>query len=317
MSPSIRTSNLQNFLRSMTPIVPSKTLSQDDGVHEELNKKNGKIEETYPSEYFTLGDLWKSFDEWSAYGVGTPVILENRRIVMQYYVPFLSQKGEALEFESSSTDGLTTESSDKLSSRSLSDNSIKTSSDGISASAAAAADSTTETSLLGDLCFQYQELLSPYRRLPFIEKILELARVYPALLTLKSVDLSPASWMSICWHPIYHIPAKGNVKDLGASFLTYHTLSSSYQDSLLENDKNGGKENICCENKSENGIYLHPFGLATFRMQGDVWINQGKNDHEILIDLHSAADSWLKQLNFDHHDFNFFNIHSNHDQVAL
>ncbi|MCE0482338.1 hypothetical protein HAX54_041018 [Datura stramonium] len=46
-------------------------------------------------------------------------------------------------------------------------------------------------------------------------------------------------------------------------------------------------------------------------MQNDVWLNTGsKADYEKLSDLQSAADSWLKQLSFHHHDFTFI-AHSN------
>lgn len=40
--------------------------------------------------YFVLGDLWESFKEWSAYGAGVPLILNNTDCVVQYYVPYLS-----------------------------------------------------------------------------------------------------------------------------------------------------------------------------------------------------------------------------------
>ena len=40
--------------------------------------------------YFILGDLWESFDEWSAYGVGVPITLKDQEVVVQYYVPYLS-----------------------------------------------------------------------------------------------------------------------------------------------------------------------------------------------------------------------------------
>lgn len=40
--------------------------------------------------YFVLGDLWESFKEWSAYGAGVPLILDDTDSVIQYYVPFLS-----------------------------------------------------------------------------------------------------------------------------------------------------------------------------------------------------------------------------------
>lgn len=41
-------------------------------------------------ELFTLGDLWNSYDEWSAYGAGVPIALDNGDTLVQYYVPYLS-----------------------------------------------------------------------------------------------------------------------------------------------------------------------------------------------------------------------------------
>jgi len=41
-------------------------------------------------EYFTLGDLWNFYDEWSAYGAGIPIVLNNDETLVQYYVPYLS-----------------------------------------------------------------------------------------------------------------------------------------------------------------------------------------------------------------------------------
>ena len=38
----------------------------------------------YP--YFVLGDLWESFEEWSAYGAGVPLLLNGSDSVVQYYV---------------------------------------------------------------------------------------------------------------------------------------------------------------------------------------------------------------------------------------
>lgn len=40
--------------------------------------------------YFVLGDLWESFKEWSAYGAGVPLVLNDSDSVVQYYVPYLS-----------------------------------------------------------------------------------------------------------------------------------------------------------------------------------------------------------------------------------
>lgn len=53
------------------------------------------------------------------------------------------------------------------------------------------------------------------------------------------------------------------------------------------------------------GLALLPFGLATYKMHGDVWLDSVR-DQERLISMLSAADSWLKQLRVKHHDFNYF-----------
>lgn len=66
-------------------------------------------------------------------------------------------------------------------------------------------------------------------------------------------------------------------------------------------------ENV--DGKTEEGVVisLTPFGLATYKMQGDLWISD-KNAHgkEKLTSLLCAADSWLKQLSVQHHDFDYF-----------
>ncbi|KAE8722857.1 hypothetical protein F3Y22_tig00013386pilonHSYRG00075 [Hibiscus syriacus] len=46
--------------------------------------------ETDLSSYYCLSDLWKCFREWSAYGVGVPLVLSRIDSVKQYYVPYLS-----------------------------------------------------------------------------------------------------------------------------------------------------------------------------------------------------------------------------------
>lgn len=50
--------------------------------------RNGDGGECQP--YFVLGDLWESFKEWSAYGAGVPLLLNDTDSVVQYYVPYLS-----------------------------------------------------------------------------------------------------------------------------------------------------------------------------------------------------------------------------------
>ncbi|KAH9323275.1 hypothetical protein KI387_017914, partial [Taxus chinensis] len=50
---------------------------------------------------------------------------------------------------------------------------------------------------LGSLYFEYFEKSKPYARVPLIDKINDFARGYPELMSLRSVDLSPASWMAV------------------------------------------------------------------------------------------------------------------------
>ncbi|CAN1158202.1 hypothetical protein LINPERPRIM_LOCUS11722 [Linum perenne] len=52
---------------------------------------------------------------------------------------------------------------------------------------------------LGFLYCQYFERSTPYGRVPLMDKINGLARRHPGLMSLRSVDLSSASWMSIAW----------------------------------------------------------------------------------------------------------------------
>ncbi|KAF7813388.1 uncharacterized protein G2W53_034364 [Senna tora] len=325
-------SNLQRFLQCVTPILPSKPLPQNclndiNSLWQPLGKDT--------IEYFSLKDLWEWFYEASAYGAGTSVVLENGETVMQFYVPYLSaiqiysnksiaasrnrrEDSDIVEFES---DSWSDDSGSDNISQSLSNNSSK-GWDAVSEdSSCDHLEGSWPRDRLGYLYLQYNEMSSPYWRVPLLDKITELARSHPALMTLKSVDLSPASWMAVAWYPIYSIPSQKNEKDLTACFLTYHTLSSSFEDAAMEYDGINIGKAICGggekhKKKNPGFISLPPFGLATYKMQGDLWLkpvsssSSSSSDHEILDYMHSAADSWLKQLNVHHHDFNFFTFHS-------
>ncbi|XP_027364580.1 uncharacterized protein LOC113871680 [Abrus precatorius] len=325
-------SNLDTFLLRVTPDVPSHTLHIQKCCSD-LNRQwlppgNDTIE------YFNLNDLWNCYCEWSAYGAGTPVTLESGDTVMQYHVPYLSaiqiyssksvatsrirrEDSEGAELES---DSLSEESGSYLS-RSLSNNSSKAW-DAVSLdSSCDIVGSWPTRDMLGYLYLQYNETSPPFRRVPFVEKIFELAKSHPALMTLKSVDISPASWMAVSWYPIYPIPSQKGEKNLAASFLTYHTLSSSFQDCTNNYDDTEIGENLCCldgmrsiiaekcNSKNSGCISLSPFGLATYKMRRDIWLNPSDNGK--VLDLYSAADSWLKQLNTYHHDFKFFSLRYN------
>ncbi|XP_013613910.1 PREDICTED: uncharacterized protein LOC106320091 isoform X1 [Brassica oleracea var. oleracea] len=295
-------SNLERFLLGFTPKPPSFSLPLQQGKEEE-------------TEYFRLGDLWDCYDELSAYGFGSQVDLNNGETVMQYYVPYLSaiqiqttrpammSRNQNEVVESESSECWSDSESEKVMSRSMSNDSSRTWDD-VSDDSVYDPDGTPLLQdRLGYIEFKYIERDPPYKRVPLTDKINELAEKYPGLMTLRSVDISPASWMAVAWYPIYHIPTCKNEKDLKTGFLTYHTLSSSFQDNVVVGDQ---EEIECCEESVMNKrIPLPPFGLATYKMQGDLWGKTGF-DQDRLVYLQSAADSWLKQLNVDHHDFNFF-----------
>lgn len=305
-------SNLDCFLDCTTPVVPSQFLPKSEIRN--LNRLWHPWERE-KVEYFTLGDLWNSYDEWSAYGAGVPIALNNgETTLVQYFVPYLSaiqvftsnsyvnsfreetESGGDCETRDSGSDWCSDESeSDKLWRW-----------DGCSSEEGGFGEQDSLTHLndrLGYLYFQYFERSTPYGRVPLMDKINGLAQRYPGLMSLKSVDLSPASWMAVAWYPIYHIPMGRTIKDLSTSFLTYHTLSSSFQDMDHDDDMEGVEK----KRKEGEGISLPPFGLATYKMQGNVWMssNSGR-DQEKLVSLLSVADSWLKQLRVQHHDFDYF-----------
>ncbi|KAJ8763715.1 hypothetical protein K2173_003497 [Erythroxylum novogranatense] len=302
--------NLDFFLQCTTPVVPSQFLPMS-----EIRKLNRLWHpwERDAVECFTLGDLWKCFDEWSAYGAGVPVILDNGETLIQYYVPYLSaiqiftsnSSFNGLREEAEPGDGEMRDSfSDSCSNESESDKLWRW--DGCSSEEGGFEQDNLWrlNDRLGYLYFQYFERATPYARVPLMDKINELTRRFPGLMSFRSVDLSPASWMAVAWYPIYPIPMGRTIKDLSTCFLSYHTLSSSFQDMDVEEDDVVPRIR---KRKEGESISLQPFGLATYKMQGNVWVaGNGGAGQERLVSLLSVADSWLKQLGVQHHDFNYF-----------
>ncbi|KAJ6833699.1 uncharacterized protein M6B38_338380 [Iris pallida] len=77
-------SNLGRFLDSTTPSVPAHNLPK-------MKMRGWRSCDVEYRPYFSLGDLWESFKEWSAYGAGVPLLLDDGSdCVVQYYVPYLS-----------------------------------------------------------------------------------------------------------------------------------------------------------------------------------------------------------------------------------
>ncbi|KAF0930748.1 hypothetical protein E2562_034937 [Oryza meyeriana var. granulata] len=307
-----RPSNLQCFLDCTTPAVDTHLLPKTNGRFSSDSWHHTEMDSV---EYFNLADLWEQYYEWSAYGAGTTVQLYGGERVVQYYVPYLSgiqlytNKAQTASRSFGEDNGMDYWSDDEDNEK-MSRSWSSTSEDSLFNCDAISSNRKRH----GHLYFEFFEVCSPYGRIPLIDKVYELSQGFPGLTSLKSVDLSPASWMSVAWYPIYHIPYQRNVKDLSACFLTYHTISSSFQDYALENMANGccpaanGKRNDEMDKKTSK-TQLAPFGLAAHKLQGSLWTNPRTGDHDRIVCLFGAADSWLKQLGVQHHDYNYFITH--------
>jgi hypothetical protein len=180
-------SNVERFLDSVTPSVPAHYLSKTI-----VRERGGSdVESQVP--YFLLGDVWESFAEWSAYGIGVPLTLNNNKDrVFQYYVPSLSgiqvyadvdaltsslqarRQGEESEsdFRDSSSEGSSSESERGLC---YSKEQISARMDKLSLRKEHQEDSSSDDgeplSSQGRLIFEYLERDLPYVREPFADKV--------------------------------------------------------------------------------------------------------------------------------------------------
>lgn len=285
--------------------------------------------------YFSLGDLWESFKEWSAYGAGVPLLLDDGSdCVVQYYVPYLSglqlyghsclpalclgRCGEESDGDScmdSSSDGssdsepvrglkskacsrsrLSTTSMLRMERLSLSENPARLQEEFSS-------DDGEDGNSEGCLLFEYLEQDPPHCREPLADKISDLAGCFPELKILRSCDLLPASWISVAWYPIYRIPTGPTLKDLDACFLSFHSLSTPTKGA---GNSPGAHITYPLGIDGVPRISLPAFGLASYKFRGSVWTPNGECARQHANSLQQAADSWLSLLGVHHPDYQFF-----------
>lgn len=271
------------------------------------------MEESQRHFFFSLSDLWESFDEWSAYGAGVPIVLNGKETVTQYYVPYLS----AIQL-------YTSEAISK--SRKLGDDSDGSELDYRECVSEISSDCELEKILdcrsssplhepwtVGafrehsggeSLVFQYFETNGPALRVPLFDKVRELARQFPALKTLCSNDLSQSSWLSVAWYPIYRIPTGLTLQNLATCFLTFHSLSTLLADNRQETNARISQSSSFSPTK--NQVSLHSFGLTSYKFRGAIWTSTGAVDRQRFTQLQRSSDNWLKQLNVQHPDFQYF-----------
>ncbi|XP_042501013.1 uncharacterized protein LOC122078888 [Macadamia integrifolia] len=326
-------SNLDRFLESTTPSVPAQYLSK-------TRMRGWRTCDVEFQPYFTLGDLWESFKEWSAYGAGVPLILNGSDCVVQYYVPYLSgiqiygesrssaksrRPGEDTDgdyYRDSSSDGSsdceiergvkfsrelwnrhhpTSEVPLRMDRLSLGDKHVSIQ-EGFSSDDGEAGNSQ------GCLLFEFFEHDPPYSREPLADKISDLACQFPGLKTLRSYDLLSASWVSVAWYPIYRIPTGPTLRDLDACFLTFHYLSTP----IRVGAGSGGKSPVVTYPNGMDGvpkISLPVFGMASYKFKGSMWTPNGRCERQLANKLLQDADNWLRSLQVNHPDFQFFASH--------
>lgn len=344
-------SNLDCILKYTTPSVQCQCQPKQSAASEMARWK-------CPSEnmtFFNLGDLWRSFDEWSAYGAGVPLKLPSGETIVQYYVPYLSalqiythpgasvfhykrRLGDESDWSDTSD---TRDTSSDFGSDNENEKRVQGRAEQWESSSSISSASSEQGDRHGELAFEYFERCSPYGRAPLAGKINELAVRFPPLLSLRSNELSPASWLSVAWYPIYRIPIGPTMSDLSTCFLTYHALwtpSCLLQDIRAESrddDKDNRMETAypheneygCCPVSDfcgckleqeqwlrdhsawriESGtLQLSAFGLASYKLRGPFWASAVPADKQHASLLAKSADSWLKQLRVQHPDYDFF-----------
>eukprot|EP01018_Ginkgo_biloba_P025191 Gb_00621 [translate_table: standard] len=252
--------------------------------------------------FFTLGDLWESFDEWSAYGAGVPVLMNGSDYAIQYYVPYLS--AIQLYIESS-----------KLSIKTRYNRWAQSDQSEVFHQHFSSGDDEGGN-MPGCLIFQYFEHAIPYSREPLADKIADLARNFPQLKTLRSIDLLPSSWLSVAWYPIYIIPSGLTLHNRASCFLTFHFLSTALKDGGTIHLGVGGMEIVSRTTVINTGesvkIALRAFGLGSYRPKGATRVSTSTGSYEQwqAHSLFCKADEWLRLLGVEHPDFEFFVSHN-------
>ncbi|XP_014509179.1 uncharacterized protein LOC106768508 isoform X1 [Vigna radiata var. radiata] len=331
LSPSVESvSNIDRFLDSTMPLVPAQYFSK-------TTMRGWKFCDVEYQSYFSLSDLWETFKEWSAYGAGVPLVLDQSESVVQYYVPYLSAiqlYGQSAEkpsakprYTGEDSDGdyykdscsdessdneygkrteFTTQSSQYLTGGvSLQMNRLSINNKRSSVQEGFSSDDS-ETGNPQDVLFEYLEQHPPYSREPLADKIQDLARYYPALKSLRSCDLLPDSWMSVAWYPIYRIPTGPTLKDLDGCFLTYHKLHTP----LTGSDCTHAPTLVYpSETDAAPKISIPTFAMASYKLKGSIWMKKGVGETQQVSSFLQAADKWLRVVQVNHPDFQFFKSH--------
>ncbi|KAH7513427.1 hypothetical protein FEM48_Zijuj12G0198700 [Ziziphus jujuba var. spinosa] len=160
----------------------------------------------------------------------------------------------------------------------------------------------------GQLVFEYLERDPPFSREPLADKaslISVLASQFPELRSFRSYDLSPSSWISVAWYPIYRIPTGPTLQNLEACFLTFHSLSTPLHGTGTDwLHFNGARAREVYS--ASFRLSLPIFGLASYKFKVSFWNRNGVYECQKANSLLQAADNWLRLLQVNHPDYKFF-----------
>ncbi|XVE73370.1 hypothetical protein DITRI_Ditri11bG0112600 [Diplodiscus trichospermus] len=313
----VNLTNLDRLMQSVTPFVPAQCFS-------EAKMRGWRTHEVNLHPYYCLGDLWECFSEWSVYGVGVPLLLNESDYVKQYYVPSLSGIQLYIDpnrpWRPNEDDAESSrETSSAGSSDCETDRRVKGGVDGACGkhnsqrmngpSVSSSSDEVEVDKSPGHLVFEYFEREQPHHRKPLYDKISSLASQFPEICMYRSCDLLPASWISVAWYPIYRIPMGRTLQNLDASFLTFHSLSthSRSKNQLQYLGSSCGK---VCGVDASSKISLPVFGLASYKLRGSIFIPNGSQEWQQATCLLQSADNWLRRLQVNLPDFQFFASHN-------
>ncbi|CAI9767840.1 unnamed protein product [Fraxinus pennsylvanica] len=334
--PPVDVTNLDRLMESVTPFIPALCES-------EANARGWRMRKAVSHPFFCLDDLWESLKEWSVYGAGVPLVLNEKDRITQYYVPYLSgiqlyidskkphsqlrRPGEESDAESSMETSSASSSDCEADRRSKSivdgsrnlQNLMNSNSQRLNklvlrdkSVISSSSDEAEIPNSSGLLLFEYLEQEQPHNRRPLTDKISVLASQFPELKKYRSCDLLPASWVCVAWYPIYRIPIGPTLHDLDASFLTFHSLSTHSRNNISPQFHAANTRQVRGIVDPSSQISLPVFGLASYKLTGSILSPCAAHEREQENSLLQAADNWLRTLQVILPDYQFFLAHYSH-----
>ncbi|MQL97120.1 hypothetical protein Taro_029804 [Colocasia esculenta] len=335
-----RSSNLDRFLESTTPTVPAQYLPK-------TTIRGWRTCDVEYRPYFVLGDLWESFKEWSAYGAGVPLVMNETNSVMQYYVPYLSGiqlygeptrepvnlRGPGEESDSDcSRDSTSDGSSDSELERGLKYSWDWNHRHHVSVSAlrmdrlslrekhvdsqeGSSSDDREADNSQGLLLFEFLERDLPYSREPLADKATSVPDISSSFQISDLAcrfpglkTLRSCDLLSSSWISVAWYPIYRIPTGPTLRDLDACFLTFHFLSTpRIESHFGTGS---MCDPDGIPKISLPTFGLASYKLKGSMWSsNAGSERANSLLQV---ADTWLRGLHVTHPDYQFFSSHGSY-----